>query len=119
MRNYEQKEIIVTMDCDNRMTKGTLREIYHLMRSGKYIGGGASIRFERYSFPLWCNDIMCRVGFGLTGLYCGIFWAEKKTFDAIGGFADKKAMEDVAAAKLLKSTENNMERNTYHLKEII
>ena len=95
-------KIIVTIDADNRMTKNTLREIYSLLRSGKYIGGGVPIRFERYSFPLWCNDILCRVSFKLTGLYSGIFWAEKKTFDAIGGFADLKAMEDVATAKLLK-----------------
>ncbi len=94
--------IIVTIDADNRMTKGTLREIYGLLRSGKYIGGGSPIRFERYSFPLRCNDIMVRVLAKVTGLYSGIFWAEKETFDAIGGFADKRAMEDVATAKLLK-----------------
>ena len=97
-----QGRIIVTIDADNRMTKGTLREIYGLLRSGKYIGGGSPIRFERYSFPLWCNDIMVRVLAKVTGLYSGIFWAEKETFDAIGGFADKRAMEDVATAKLLK-----------------
>ncbi|MBR4760985.1 MAG: glycosyltransferase [Lachnospiraceae bacterium] len=96
-------DIIVTIDADNRMTKGTLREIHTLLKSGKYIGGGAPIRFERYSFPLWCNDMMCRVSFAITGLYSGIFWAEKKTFDAIGGFVDRKAMEDVATAKLLKA----------------
>ena len=95
-------KIIVTIDADNRMTKNTLREIYALLKSGKYIGGGAPIRFERYSFPLWCNDILCRVSFMITGLYCGIFWAEKKTFDAVGGFVDRKAMEDVATAKLLR-----------------
>ena len=95
-------KIIVTIDADNRMTRGTLREIYSLLKSGRYIGGGAPIRFERYSFPLWCNDIMCRVMFKLTGLYSGIFWAKKKTFDAIGGFVCQKAMEDVATAKLLK-----------------
>ena len=95
-------KIIVTIDADNRMTPCTLNEIYRLLRSGKYIGGGAPIRFERYSFPLWCNDILCRVSFMITGLYSGIFWAKKETFDSIGGFVDKKAMEDVATAKLLK-----------------
>ena len=95
-------DIIVTIDCDNRMTRGTLGEIACLMKTGRYIGGGAPIRFERYSFPLYCNDILCSVGFGLTGLYCGIFWAERKTFLAIGGFVEKKAMEDVATAKKLK-----------------
>ena len=95
-------EIIVTIDADNRMTGGTLQEIYELLQSGRYIGGGAPIRFERYSFPLWCNNMMCRLSFAVTGLYSGMFWAKKDTFDAIGGFADKKAMEDVATAKLLK-----------------
>ena len=95
-------KIIVTIDADNRMTVGTLNEIYRLLKSGRYIGGGAPIRFERYSFPLWCNDIMCRVSFAVTGLYSGMFWAKKETFDAIGGFVDKKAMEDIATAKLLK-----------------
>ena len=95
-------KIIVTIDADNRMTPGTLNEIYRLLKSGRYIGGGAPIRFERYSFPLWCNDILCRVSFMITGLYSGIFWAKKETFDAIGGFVEKKAMEDVATAKLLK-----------------
>ena len=95
-------EIIVTIDADNRMTKGALSEISDLLASGNYIGGGAPIRFERYSFPLWCNDILCRVSFGMTGLYSGIFWAKKDTFDAVGGFVEQKAMEDVATAKKLK-----------------
>ena len=95
-------EIIVTIDADNRMTKGTLAEVNDLLEAGKCIGGGAPICFERYSFPLWCNDILCRVSFRITGLYSGIFWAKKDTFDAIGGFVVQKAMEDVATAKKLK-----------------
>ena len=94
--------IIVTIDCDNRMTEGTLAEIAELLTSGRYIGGGAPIRFERYSFPLWCNDLLCRISFDITGLYCGIFWAEKRTFDAVGGFVEKKAMEDAATAKCIR-----------------
>lgn len=93
---------IMTIDCDNRMTRGTIREAYEMLKSGRYIGGGAAIVFERYSVPLVLNDLMCEVGFRLTGLYCGIFWAEKATFDAIGGFADKRAMEDIETAKRLK-----------------
>lgn len=96
-------DVIVTIDCDNRMTKGTLREIAALLDTGKYIGGGAPIRFERYSFPLFCNDMLCRLSFKITGLYCGIFWAERASFNAIGGFVEKKAMEDVATARALKA----------------
>lgn len=44
--------VIIAIDCDNRMTPTTVSEAYHLLKSGKYIGGGAPIRFERYSFPL-------------------------------------------------------------------
>ena len=80
--NAAHGKIIVTIDADNRMTRGTLREIYAILRSGKFIGGGSPIRFERYSFPLWCNDIMVRVIAKVTGLYSGIFWAKKETFDA-------------------------------------
>lgn len=96
-------KMIMTIDCDNRMTKGTIAEAYYMIKSGKYVGGGSPIRFERYSFPLFLNDIMCRLGFGLTGLHCGIFWTSKKSFDEVGGFVDKRAMEDVETAKALKS----------------
>ena len=44
-----------------------------------------------------------RLGFKLTGLYCGIFWARKSDFDAIGGFVEKKAGEDIATAKALRA----------------
>ena len=95
--------VIMTIDCDNRMTPGTIKEAVYLLHSGKYIAGGAPMRFERYSFPLWLNDLMCRVSFGITGLWCGIFWAEKSTFEAVGGFTEIKAMEDAATAKKLKA----------------
>lgn len=95
-------DVIITIDCDNRMTEGTISEVYALLKSGKYIGGGSRIRFERYSLPLWLNDRMIRIGFALTGLYCGIFWARKSTFEQIGGFAERRAMEDVETAKQLK-----------------
>ena len=96
-------KVIMTIDCDNRMTANTIREVLGKLNSGRYIGGGAPLRFERYSFPLWLNDILCRVSFRLTGLYCGIFWAEKRSFDAIGGFVEKKAGEDIATAKALRA----------------
>ncbi len=95
-------DIILTVDCDNRITPGTIGEAVSLIDTGKYIGGGAPMRFERYSFPLFLNDILCRVSFGITGLYCGIFWAEKKTFEAVGGFTELKAFEDADTAKKIK-----------------
>lgn len=110
-------DIIITIDSDNRMTKGTIREVVSMLDSGKYIGGGASIRFERYSFPLVLNDFLCRISFRMTGLYCGIFWAEKKTLEVIGGFVEKKAMEDVATAKKLKKYGKKNGKKYGHLKQ--
>lgn len=101
-------EMILTIDADNRMTKGTIKEAYTLLSSGEYIGGGAPIRFERISFPLFLNDMMCRLGFGITGLHCGIFWAKKASFEKIGGFVDQRAMEDVMTAKTLKKLGQSM-----------
>ena len=95
-------KVVITIDCDNRMTDGTIREVLGRINSRKYIGGGAPIRFERYSFPIWANDVLCRLGFWISGAYCGIFWAEKSTFEAIGGFVDKKAAEDIATALKLR-----------------
>ena len=72
-----KNDVVVTIDADNQMTEGTLKEISDLIETGKYVGGGSPLRFERYSFPLRLNDLMCRFSFFITGLYCGIFWAEK------------------------------------------
>ncbi len=96
-------DIVMTIDCDNRMTPGTIGEAARLIGTGRYVGGGAPIRFERYSLPLFLNDIMCEAMFRVTGLYCGIFWAKRETFRAVGGFAELKAMEDAATAKALRA----------------
>ncbi len=93
---------VLTIDCDNRMTPGTIREAVSLLDGGEFIGGGAPMRFERYSFPLYLNDWMCRLAFRLTGLWCGVFWARRETFLAVGGFAEKRAFEDADTAKALK-----------------
>ena len=106
-------KIIITIDCDNRMTKGTISEIYHLLKSGKYIGGGAPIRFERYSFPLWCNDLLCRFLFGITGLYSGIFWATKETFMA------KRQWKTWQRQKSLKNTVSQKARSIQPYARII
>lgn len=110
-------DIILTIDSDNRMTTGTIREAVSMLTSGEYIGGGAPIRFERYSVPLALNDLLCRISFLFTGLYCGIFWAEKETFKVIGGFVENKAMEDVATAQKLKKYGKRYGKKYGHLKQ--
>lgn len=50
-------KIIVTIDADNRMTKGTLKEIYALLKSGRYIGGGAPM--------MRCKAVSTEADYGL------------------------------------------------------
>ena len=95
-------KVLIIGDADTTYDFRRIGRMYKMLKSGRYIGGGAPIRFERYSLALWLNDLMCRVAFGLTGLYCGIFWAERSTFEAIGGFVDKRAFEDAETAKKLR-----------------
>jgi glycosyltransferase involved in cell wall biosynthesis len=42
-------EIIITIDADSRMTANMLVEIDRLLQTGKYVGGGVTIRPERWS----------------------------------------------------------------------
>ena len=66
--------IIVTIDADNRMTKNTLREIYSLLRSGKYIGGGipicpaADVHDGKLNLVMIDNVPRWRIPFYLPGL---------------------------------------------------
>ena len=98
-------EIIVVCNRCTDSTADIARELGArvLTNEDRFIGGGAPIRFERYSLPLYLNDLLCRTSFAATGLYCGIFWAEKRTFTEVGGFVEKKAMEDAATAKRLRA----------------
>ena len=108
---------ILTMDCDNRMTPGTIAEAVRLLDSGRFIGGGAPMRFERTSLPLRLNDWLCRLAFRLTGLWCGIFWARRDDFLAAGGFVELKAFEDAATAKALKKYGRTLGKKYGVLKE--
>jgi hypothetical protein len=60
---------------------------------------------------------MCAAGFKATGLWCGIFWAEKSTFDAVGGFEDVRAMEDAATAKKIRAYGRRLGRRYGCLRE--
>ena len=82
-------DLIVTIDADNQMTEGTIEEIVTLMNTGRYIGGGAPIRFERYSFPFYAATICCAVS--LSGL---------QVFIAV--YSGRNAVRLIVSAALLR-----------------
>ncbi|MFC2091511.1 glycosyltransferase [Elusimicrobiota bacterium] len=96
-------DIIVTIDADSLMSQETLTRIDCALKSGKYIGGGAYIRPERYSLGIWTTLIILRIILLLTGLTGGLYWCRKRDFDAVGGFNEKVIMgEDLEFASRLK-----------------
>ena len=74
------------------MSKYSLCEIKELLESGKYIGGGSPMRFNRMSAGILCSaaavainliPVMIKNKAALSG---GMFWFYKQTFVEVGGF---------------------------------
>ncbi|MGN0596555.1 MAG: glycosyltransferase [Ruminiclostridium sp.] len=108
--NAAEGEIIVTIDADSRMTKGSLAEIEEMLHSGKFVGGGTRSKFDRMSIGIFFSaayvamniiPVMKKNKAALTG---GMFWFYKKDFEAIGGFDESLvSLEDLDfAARLNK-----------------
>ncbi len=103
-------EIVVTIDADSQMTKGSLAEIKTMLTSGKYIGGGANPKFDRASLGIAVSTIyvalnlipvMVKNGGYLSG---AMFWFYKQDFEQIGGFDESLvSLEDMDFAKRLKA----------------
>ena len=101
-------EIIVTVDADSVMTKGSLCEIRSMLSSGKYIGGGSNMKFSRMSLGIAVSAVyiaahlLPRFIKNRSMLSGGMFWCKKADFDAIGGFdTELVSMEDMDFAERL------------------
>lgn len=103
-------KVVVTIDADSVMHKTALAEIKELLRSGKYIGGGAIPMFDRMSLGIAASGayvalnllpIMIKSGGALSAT---MFWFRRKDFDKIGGFDESLvSLEDADFAKRLKA----------------
>lgn len=103
-------DIIVTIDADSCMTKGSLKEIAEMLESGKYVGGGTRSKFERLSLGILCSGAYVAVNLipimwkNKAALSGGMFWCYKRDFEKIGGFDESLiSLEDMDfAARLNK-----------------
>lgn len=103
-------DIIVTIDADSCMTKGSLKEIAEMLESGKYVGGGTRSKFERVSLGILCSGAYVAVNLipimwkNKAALSGGMFWCYKRDFEKIGGFDESLiSLEDMDfAARLNK-----------------
>jgi GT2 family glycosyltransferase len=101
-------KIIVTIDADSWMSNNMLTEIENHLKTGKYIGGGVSMRAERLSMGIIASTltlflvgipIFMKHGF----ISIGLLWCLKEDFEAINGFDEQLLMaEDVDFAIRLK-----------------
>ena len=103
-------KVVVTIDADSVMYRTALAEIKDLLRSGRYIGGGAIPMFDRMSLGIAVSGayvalnllpIMIKGGGALSAT---MFWFGRKDFDKIGGFDESLvSLEDADFAKRLKA----------------
>ena len=100
-----QGEIIVTIDADSRMSPNMLVEVIRLLETGRWIGGGSSIRLERISLGIVVSTIVIVpiLLIKYRTISAGLFWLNKKDFDAIGGFNESMtSVQDLDFARRLK-----------------
>lgn len=107
--NAASGEIVVTIDADSLMTKFSLAEIKLMLQSGRYVGGGTNLKFDRMSLGIAVSSMyvavnlipaMIKSGGYLSG---AMFWFYKRDFDVIGGFDESLvSLEDLDFAKRLK-----------------
>lgn len=107
--NAASGKIVVTIDADSMMTKYSLAEIRSMLKSGRYVGGGANPKFDRMSVGIAFSSlyvginllpVMIKNGGYLSG---AMFWFYKRDFNAVGGFDESLvSLEDMDFAKRLK-----------------
>ena len=85
-------EIVVTIDADSVMSDDALAEVRAMLASGRYVGGGSRIKFDRMSLGIFCSavyvaanliPVMLKNRAPVSG---GMFWFRKQDFEAVGGF---------------------------------
>jgi glycosyltransferase involved in cell wall biosynthesis len=93
-------EIIVTIDADSTMSPNALAEVDRLLSSGKYIGGGTTIKPERISLGILISVFAIMTVLWRERIAAGMFWCYRKDFEAVGGFNEKLvSAEDIDFAK--------------------
>ena len=77
---------VVTIDADSCANQGAISSIIRHLDSGRFIGGGSAITPERLSIGIVCSLALVVPHVLRAGVSAGMFWCERTTFDALGGF---------------------------------
>jgi len=94
---------IAFVDADSRPSPNALVRISEVLGTGRYVGGGVSIRPDRWiprALPLYAAIPVIRLFYGVSA---GMIFATREAFDAVGGFDETLyASEDLAIGRALK-----------------
>lgn len=96
-------DVLVTIDADSQMHADSFLEINRLLKSGRFIGGGARILPERWSLGI-AMSLLSLVPYLISnGVSAGMFWCYRRDFEAIGGFNESLiSVEDIDFGQRLK-----------------
>ncbi len=112
-------KIIVTIDADSRMSPNMLSEVMQLLETGRWIGGGATIKLERMSLGIVVTAfiVVPIILVKYHRISAGLFWVKKKDFDAIGGFDESLiSVQDLDFTQRLKAYGRNNDKRLITIK---
>jgi glycosyltransferase involved in cell wall biosynthesis len=94
---------VITIDADSRVKPGSISSVLRKLHSGGFVGGGSAITPDRLSLGIVCSLAVLAPHVMRLGVSAGMFWLERKTFDALGGFDETLfSAEDLDFAVRLK-----------------
>ena len=94
---------LITVDADSRVKPGAISSVLRRLHGGRFVGGGSAITPDRLSLGIVCSLAVLAPHILRRGVSAGMFWLERKTFDALGGFDETLlSAEDLDFAVRLK-----------------
>lgn len=95
--------VVVTIDADSVMHEDALREVNHLVDTGRYVGGGCRHVPERSSLGINVSLAFVNAALMIAGLGGAMYWCMRSDFDAVGGFDESLSVaEDLDFARRLR-----------------
>ena len=111
-------DVLVTVDADSIVSENLFAEIEQKLKTGRYIGGGVTIRMERTSPGIALTMLMLNVFMFFTRLSGGVYWCSLEDFRAVDGFDEKLPFgEDLDFAKRLRAHGHLTRRSFTTLKQ--
>ena len=97
-------DVLLTIDADCVMSPVTFGEIERLLGTGRFVGGGAKVRPERWSAGIAATYVLMEVAVFVTRLGGGLFWCRRSDYEAIHGFDESLLLaEDLDFARRLRA----------------